>query len=128
MTNALPNELTWLGAKCWNRTNYLSFDRICCMYPKTGSGCGTRTRGPKDYLNLKFSKLLHSPLCQPTINYGRSGEIRTHGAISDSTVFKTVAINRTLPRFDYLVWVAGFEPAASHFQGEPSGLADNTPR
>ena len=30
---------------------------------------------------------------------GGSGEIRTHGAISDSTVFKTVGINRspTLP-------------------------------
>ena len=26
-----------------------------------------------------------------------------------------------------LVWVAGFEPASSHFQGEPSGQADNTP-
>lgn len=30
---------------------------------------------------------------------GGSGEIRTHGPISRSTVFKTVAINRTLPRF-----------------------------
>ena len=26
-----------------------------------------------------------------------------------------------------LVWDAGFEPATSHFQGEPSGLADNNP-
>ncbi len=26
-----------------------------------------------------------------------------------------------------LVWVAGFEPASSHFQGEPSGQADNIP-
>ena len=26
-----------------------------------------------------------------------------------------------------LVWVAGFEPASSHFQGEQSGQADNTP-
>lgn len=26
------------------------------------------------------------------------------------------------------VWVAGFEPASSHFQGEPSGQADNIPR
>ena len=30
--------------------------------------------------------------------------------------------------FSNLVWVAGFEPASSHFQGEPSGQADNTPR
>ena len=26
-----------------------------------------------------------------------------------------------------LVWDAGFEPATSHFQGEPSDLADNNP-
>ena len=35
----------------------------------------------------------------PTPYLGGNGEIRTHGAISDSTVFKTVAINRALPRF-----------------------------
>ena len=34
---------------------------------------------------------------------GGNGEIRTHGAISDPTVFKTVAINQTLPRFHKLV-------------------------
>ena len=27
-----------------------------------------------------------------------------------------------------LVWVVGFEPTSSHFQGEPSGQADNIPR
>ena len=38
----------------------------------------------------------------PTIfNLGGSGEIRTHGTISDPTVFKTVAINRTLPHFQF---------------------------
>ena len=26
-----------------------------------------------------------------------------------------------------LVWVVGFEPTSSHFQGEPSGQADNIP-
>ena len=31
--------------------------------------------------------------------FGGSGEIRTHGAISDSAVFKTAAISRALPRF-----------------------------
>ena len=34
--------------------------------------------------------------------FGGSGEIRTHGPLSEPTVFKTVAINRTLPRF--LIW------------------------
>jgi hypothetical protein len=34
--------------------------------------------------------------------YGGSGEIRTHGPLSESLVFKTNAINRTLPRF--LIW------------------------
>ena len=34
--------------------------------------------------------------------YGRSCEIRTHGSISESLVFKTSAINRTLPSFD--IW------------------------
>ena len=34
---------------------------------------------------------------------GGSGEIRTHGPISEPTVFKTVAINRTLPSFDVLL-------------------------
>ena len=38
---------------------------------------------------------------------GRSGEIRTHGPISEPTVFKTVAINRTLPRFEKLNWNTG---------------------
>ena len=33
---------------------------------------------------------------------GGSGEIRTHGPLSESLVFKTNAINRTLPRF--LIW------------------------
>ena len=43
--------------------------------------------------------------------FGGSGEIRTHGAISDSAVFKTAAINRALPRFHYfLVDEVGFEP------------------
>ena len=31
--------------------------------------------------------------------FGGSGEIRTHGPISESSVFKTGAINRTLPHF-----------------------------
>ena len=37
--------------------------------------------------------------------YGGSGEIRTHGPIAEPTVFKTVAINRTLPRFPMLVYL-----------------------
>ena len=42
--------------------------------------------------------------CQDTfmVNVGGSGEIRTHGPISEPSVFKTGAINRTLPRF--LIW------------------------
>ena len=34
--------------------------------------------------------------------FGGSGEIRTHGPIAEPTVFKTVAINRTLPHFHIL--------------------------
>ena len=34
---------------------------------------------------------------------GGNGEIRTHGPLSESTVFKTVAINRTLPRFQLTI-------------------------
>ena len=46
---------------------------------------------------------------RPTLhNFGGNGEIRTHGAISDTTVFKTVAINRTLPHFhEKLHWWTG---------------------
>ena len=35
------------------------------------------------------------------IVFGGAGEIRTHGPISETTVFKTVAINRTLPQRHY---------------------------
>ena len=33
----------------------------------------------------------------------------------------------TAPRNYNVVWVAGFEPAASEFQARPSDLTDNTP-
>jgi hypothetical protein len=59
---------------------------------KFGIPSGTRT--PTDSFgdcNAAITLRIHS--------FGGSGEIRTHGAISDSTVFKTVAINRALPHF-----------------------------
>ena len=43
LTNALPSELIWHEAKCWNRTNDTSFDVFCCMYPKTGAAGRIRT-------------------------------------------------------------------------------------
>jgi hypothetical protein len=43
--------------------------------------------------NCWFNHSPNSPL------FGGSGEIRTHGPISESSVFKTGAINRTLPHF-----------------------------
>ena len=38
---------------------------------------------------------------------GGNGEIRTHGPLSEPTVFKTVAINRALPHF--LDWSIGLD-------------------
>jgi hypothetical protein len=35
---------------------------------------------------------------------------------------------RVMRDVEKLVWVAGFEPAASRFQGGPSSRTDNTPR
>ncbi len=40
--------------------------------------------------------------------FGGSGEIRTHGPLSGPAVFKTAAINRTLPRFQFNLVVARF--------------------
>jgi hypothetical protein len=36
--------------------------------------------------------------------FGGSGEIRTHGALSDPSVFKTDAIGRTLPHFHVIIY------------------------
>ncbi len=48
---------------------------------------------------------------------GGSGEIRTHGPISESTVFKTVPINRTLAHFhNFLVLPLGIEPSSMALQ------------
>ena len=47
----------------------------------------------------ELRRIVYSPLYDERKLFGGSGEIRTHGAISDSTVFKTVAINRALPHF-----------------------------
>ena len=44
--------------------------------------------------------------------FGGSGEVRTHGPISGTAVFKTAAINQTLPHFQificstYSLWIA----------------------
>ena len=57
-------------------------------------GCHT---GNDPILPVSQTSVRTSTLMTPYV--GGNGEIRTHGAISDPTVFKTVAINRALPRF-----------------------------
>ena len=39
------------------------------------------------------------------VGIGGSGGIRTHGTLSCSMVFKTVALNQTLPRFLVLIYL-----------------------
>jgi hypothetical protein len=66
-------------------------------------GLEPRTRlSPSDGLAIRSNTIMGSF----HLLYGGSGEIRTHGQLSPPTVFKTVAINRTLPRFHYSFGVA----------------------
>ena len=55
-----------------------------------GAPQGIRTPIPQ------LRRLVHYPVMLRT-QIGGSGEIRTHGAISDPLLFKSSAINRTLP-------------------------------
>ena len=76
----------------------------------TVTQCPSRVRSPGMEPDLlRTSGTLTSVLGNSLVTYGYrthvnktfggNGEIRTHGAIADTTVFKTVAINRTLPHF-----------------------------
>ena len=65
--------------------------------PCKGFNSGTRGRYASQYISTTCLCSLQCP--QSSLKIGGSGEIRTHGTISGSTVFKTVAINRALPRF-----------------------------
>ena len=44
------------------------------------------------------------------MEYGGGGGIRTHGPLSRPSVFKTGALNRTLPPLLELVVMVGIEP------------------
>ena len=48
--------------------------------------------------NGMYTSILYVIIFTLIFNRG-SGEIRTHGGFDASTVFKTVAINQTLPHF-----------------------------
>jgi hypothetical protein len=56
---------------------------------------------PCERITTLYGLAIRCLTIRPTLQkyFGGNGEIRTHGSISGSTVFKTVAINRTLPRF-----------------------------
>ena len=81
--------------------------------------CPSRALNLLDVSLLRASGTVTSVLGDSLLTYGNrthinktggSGEIRTHGPFNGSTVFKTVAINRTLPHFHKLVEITGIEP------------------
>jgi len=81
--------------------------------------CPSRALNLLDVNLLRASGTVTSVLGDSLLTYGNrthinktggSGEIRTHGPFNGSTVFKTVAINRTLPHFHKLVEYPGIEP------------------
>ena len=62
------------------------------LYIRLGCHTGNDPILPVSQTSVRTSTLM-------TPHVGGSGEIRTHGPISKTSVFKTGAINQTLPRF-----------------------------
>ncbi len=76
-----------------------------------GHGCGKRSSGPKNGGLFDSPKRKRAAKAHFCLLYGGSGEIRTHGGVTPTAVFKTAALNRSATLPDAANCIGGGRPA-----------------